>query len=271
MTNTLQRLVRGTRTLEARLTWLFEHTAQAVAGRDRPSPLEVIDRAADELVRQVHPAGRGRYVCPFNRAVLTFVAATAEAQARVDAVCAGPPSLRDRVRERLRSIGCIESDLEVSVAYAPVADPTWERAGFHLALGRVEEGARRGRGAVVRIDALVTSGTADRGAYTFTTLPIAIGRGAEVRDGRRQLVRVNQIAFLDGGDDVNQSVSRRHARIELDAASGRPRLVDDNSAQGTSIIRGGRGVAVPRGSRGLALQSEDEIVLGQARLSVRVS
>jgi hypothetical protein len=271
MTSTLQRLVRGTRTLEARLTSWFEHTAQAVTARDRPSPLEVIDRAADELVRQMHPAGRGRYVCPFNRVVLTFVAATAEEQARVDAICAGPPSLGDRLRERLASIGCIDSGLEVSVAYAPAADPAWAHAGFHLALGRVDDGPRGGRRPVVRIDALVTNGTADRGAYTFTTLPIAIGRGAEVRDRRRQLVRVNQIAFLDGGDDVNQSVSRRHARIELDAASGRPRLVDDNSAQGTSIIRGGRGVAVPRGSRGLALQSDDEIVLGQARLRVRVT
>ena len=98
-------------------------------------------------------------------------------------------------------------------------------------------------------------GTADRGAYTFTTLPIAIGRGADVRDSRHQLLRINHVAFTEGGDDVKQSVSRRHARIELDEETGRPRLIDDNSAQGTSVIRRGRGIAVPRGSRGLGLQS----------------
>ena len=43
-----------------------------------------------------------------------------------------------------------------------------------------------------------------------------------------------------------------------------------DSAQGTSVIRGGRGIAVPRGSRGLALKSDDEIVLGQARIKVQV-
>ena len=92
-----------------------------------------------------------------------------------------------------------------------------------------------------------------------------------MRDGRQQLVRINHVAFLENGDEVNQSVSRRHARIELDAETRRPRIVDDNSAQGTSIIRGGRGIPVPRGSRGLTLQSDDEVAFGQARLRIKLS
>ena len=107
-------------------------------------------------------------------------------------------------------------------------------------------------------------------AYQFTTLPIAIGRGADVRDSRNQLLRINHVAFTEGDDDINRTVSRRHARIELDEATGRPRLIDDNSAQGTSIIRSGRGIAVPRGSRGLGLQTDDEIVLGQARVKIKI-
>jgi hypothetical protein len=47
-------------------------------------------------------------------------------------------------------------------------------------------------------------------------------------------------------------------------------LLDDNSAQGTSVIRHGKGISVPRGSRGLVLQSGDEIVIGQARLRLRI-
>jgi pSer/pThr/pTyr-binding forkhead associated (FHA) protein len=102
------------------------------------------------------------------------------------------------------------------------------------------------------------------------TFPVAIGRGADVRDSRNQLLRVNHVAFTESEQEINRTVSRRHARIELDEATGRPRLVDDNSAQGTSVIRGGRGIAVPRGSRGLGLKSDDEIVLGQARIKVQV-
>jgi hypothetical protein len=91
-----------------------------------------------------------------------------------------------------------------------------------------------------------------------------------VRDERRQLVRINHVAFLENGEDVNQSVSRRHARIELDERTRRPRVIDDNSAQGTAVIRGGRGIAVPRGSRGLTLQSNDEVAFGQARVRIRL-
>ena len=126
------------------------------------------------------------------------------------------------------------------------------------------------RRSALRIELIVTRGTADRGAYSFTTLPIAIGRGAEVRDSRHQLLRLNHVAFTEGSDEITRSVSRRHARIEFDPTTDRLRLIDDNSAQGTSVIRDARGIAVPRGSRGLGLQSGDEIVLGQARVRVRI-
>ena len=97
---------------------------------------------------------------------------------------------------------------------------------------------------------------------------MTIGRGVEVRDSRHQLLRINHVAFTEHGGDVNQSVSRRQARIELDPQTGQPRLIDDNSAQGTSVIRHGRGIAVPRGSRGLGLRSGDEVVVGQARVRI---
>jgi hypothetical protein len=117
----------------------------------------------------------------------------------------------------------------------------------------------------------VLQGSATAPTYTFTAWPITLGRGAEVRDNRQQLLRLNHVAFVENGDAVNQSVSRRHAHIDLDARTSRPRVIDDNSAQGTSIIRAGRGIAVPRGSRGLGLQSGDEIVLGQGRVRVTFS
>ena len=160
--------------------------------------------------------------------------------------------------------------MDVSLSFAAAPDPAWAHSAFDIALARLDRGSRAPRDTTVHIELIVMHGSADRGAYSFTTLPIAIGRGAEVRDSRHQLIRINHVAFAEGGDEVAQSVSRRHAHIESDQVTRRPRLIDDNSALGTSVIRQARGIAVPRGSRGLGLQSGDEIVVGQARIRVRI-
>jgi len=270
MTNRIRDLVAGTRALESRLTAAVEQAAYTVTAPAVVTALEIVQRAVDDIALHVHPSGRGRYAFPFNTIVVTFVAATPEHQARLDAICLGPPTLHDRVVRRLESAGCIAADVDVSAAFVAAAETTWARPEFQIALARVDQAARPSRQPAPRVELIVTHGTADRGAYSFSSLPIAIGRGGDVRDGRQQLLRVNHVAFADGGDEVNASVSRRHARIELDADTRRPRLIDDNSAQGTSVVRHGKGIPVPRGSRGLVLQSGDEIVLGQARVRLRI-
>ena len=271
MNGKLQRVLTGARELESRLTEAFEQAAHTVARPVASSPLELISLACDDIARNVHPAGRGRYVFPFNSVTITFTAPTTAHRAPFNALCAGPPTLQERVVSRLASARCDVADVEVHLQFTDVSDPAWPRPEFHITMARVERVAAPVRELAPRIDVLITHGTADHEAYSFDTLPIAIGRGAEVRDGRRQLVRINHVAFVENGDDVNQSVSRRHARIELDEETRRPRVIDDNSAQGTAIIRGGRGIAVPRGSRGLTLQSGDEVAFGQARLRIRIS
>jgi len=281
MTKTFRKLMTGTRALESRLTTAFEQAAQTVAGSNAAvPPIEAIELAVDEIASHVQPAGRGRFSFPFNRVTITFAAPTPEDEARFEGICEGPPSIHERVLRRLTTAGCDSPDVDVHIEYSPalpaqdsaVGDPGSRSRGrlFSVALARVDASVRVPRGPAVCVDVLVLSGEADRGAYSFTTFPVAIGRGADVRDSRNQLLRVNHVAFSESEHEVNRTVSRRHARIELDEATGRPRLVDDNSAQGTSIIRGGRGIAVPRGSRGLGLKSDDEIVLGQARVKVQV-
>jgi hypothetical protein len=270
MTHKLKSLFTGPRSLESRLTTALESRSRDLAGSAPTQPFELVELAAEEVASHVHLAGRGRYAFPYNSVTITFAAATSENQARFHAICAGPPSIQARVLQRLAGAGCevSDADVDVRVGFVPEADASWTQP-FHLALARIDARSRPAR-ARVSIDLLVTHGTADRGAFTFDALPIAIGRGAEVRDSRHQLLRINHVAFADGDDEVNKSVSRRHARIEMDDDSGRPRIIDDNSAQGTSVIRKGRGIPIPKGSRGLSLQSGDEIVLGQARLKVTV-
>ena len=271
MTKKLHRLLSGTRALEARLAAIFEKAAAPGGAPELPLPLEIIDRAADEVARHVQFAGRGRYTFPFNDVAITFAAPTLETRTALEALSAGPPSVRERILKRLSSAGCEAADVDVHVAFAASPGVHWARPDFHVVLSRLDDAERAPRDPGVRLELTITHGTADRGAYLFTSTPIAIGRGLEVRDSRQVLLRINHVAFTEGTDEINQSVSRRHARIERDPATKRLRLIDDNSAQGTSIIRAGRGLSVPRGSRGLALQSEDELVVGQARLRIRIT
>jgi predicted component of type VI protein secretion system len=121
-----------------------------------------------------------------------------------------------------------------------------------------------------RIKLAVLKGTAEHRAYAFTSGRIDIGRRAEVIDQRQRLIRTNHVAFLEEGPDANRSVSRRHAHIAFSDEDGCYRIWDDRSAQGTSIVRGGRTIKVPAGARGTKLESGDEIALGHARLRVTV-
>jgi hypothetical protein len=274
MSNKLKRLMGSARGLESRLTTAFEQAAQTLAGAGAgPAPLELVDLAVDEIASHVQPSGRGRYAFPFTRVTVTFVAPTPEVRAGFDAICVGPPSIGERVTRRLISRGCDNAEVEVETAFATAPRESWKRPEFHVALARMtrqKPAPAAPPDPAVRVNILVTHGTAEPGAYTFTNFPIAIGRGTDVRDSQHQLIRLNHVVFTEGGDDVNQTVSRRHARIELDGTTKRPRIIDDNSAQGTVVIRQGKGINVPRGSRGLGLQHDDEVVVGQGRLKIGI-
>ena len=226
--------------------------------------------AVEEIASHVHPAGRGRVGFPFNTITIAFVVPTAANRAHLEAICDGPPDIEARICRRLGSAGLEDADVDVTVAFVAESDPSWSRPESHVSLGRVAKAERLRRGPSVRIEIEVTRGICDRASYVFTGLPVTIGRGADVRDSQHQLLRINQVAFIEEGDDAAKTVSRRHARIELDPHTDRLRVVDDNSAQGTSIVRNGCGRAVPRGSHGLAIQDGDEIALGQARLKIRI-
>ena len=90
---------------------------------------------------------------------------------------------------RLMSAGCSALDLDVNVAFTAVPETTWTHHAFHIALARVAPAARTGREPSLQLTVEVLHGTASQAAYTFTSLPVTIGRGAEVRDSRHQLLR----------------------------------------------------------------------------------
>jgi len=266
-------LLEKARRLESTIARRFDRAAREAAGAVAREPLEIVHLVVEAVEREILPGGRGTRVFPFNSITLAVLAPSREERARFEAVCAGEPSLRDRIVAALRSKSCPIDDLTLEVAYVARAPKDWRYPQFHLAFARVAGAATpdaRREPACARIDLTVVRGTAERKTYSFAARRIDLGRCAEVRDTRHRLVRTNHVAFVEGAGEINQSVSRRHAHITYEAASGTYRLRDEGSAHGTSVVRDGSTLTVSPGSLGVRLRTGDEVVLGEARLRIRI-
>jgi pSer/pThr/pTyr-binding forkhead associated (FHA) protein len=265
-------LVGRARRLESTIARRFDRAARAAVGAVAHEPLEIVHLVVEAVEHEIQPGGRGTRVFPFNSITLSVLASSAEARARFQALVSGEPPLRDRIVAHLRSKSCPVDDLTLDVAYVAEAPEGWPHPQFNLAFARVARAptrdARR-QPAYTRIDLIVLRGTAERRTYSIAATRIDLGRCAEVRDTRNRLIRTNHVAFVEGSEEVNRSVSRRHAHIAYEPTSGGYRLHDDGSVHGTSVIRNGRTVAVPAGSLGVRLRTGDELVLGEARLRIR--
>jgi FHA domain-containing protein len=265
-------LLGKARRLESTIARRFDRAARDAVGAVTREPLEIVHLVVDAVEHEIQPGGRGKRVFPFNSIALSVLASSREERARFEAVLGGEPALRDRIVAHLRSKSCLIDDLTLDVAYVARAPKDWRHPQFNLAFARVARApasdARRAP-AIARIDLTVVRGTAERKTYSFAARRIDLGRCAEVRDTRNRLVRTNHVAFVEGSGEVNQSVSRRHAHIAYEPASGGYRLRDEGSVHGTSVVRNGTTVAVPAGSLGVRLRTGDELVLGEARLRIR--
>ncbi len=262
------------RKIERRLARTVDAAIGELVGRDEPAPLEIVHAVVDRAEHEVQDIGRGRRVFPFNRIRLHVVAAKAdgEARARFDAVLAGPPSLVDRVTDRLRSAGCHDVRVTTAVVYVKQRGEEWDDPRFHVTFERIAEARAAAPppapppAGAPRLKLTVVKGTADQRVYAFTGGRIDIGRRAEVLDQKQRLIRTNQVAFSDEEGEENRTVSRRHAHVEFVESEGCYRVWDDRSTHGTSIVRGGKTIKVVPGGKGTRLEAGDEIVLGQARL-----
>jgi hypothetical protein len=266
-------LLRKARDLEAKLTSKFDRSVGDLVQSGVREPLEIVHAIVEAVQEQIQSSGRGRRVFPFNSIAVTILAPARDARARFEAVVADGPPLRDRIAARLRAAGCQIDDLDVSIQFETKPRRGWTSADFHLEFSR-EARAPEPEPAparTVRIELTVVNGTAERRSYALAPAPrIDLGRCTEVRDSQHRLIRTNHVAFVERGGDANQTVSRRHAHLSYEDSSRHIRLHDDGSEHGTSIIRHGRTVPVPRGSRGVRIDSGDEIVLGDARLRVKL-
>jgi hypothetical protein len=264
------------RRIERTITRTVDAALGELVGRDEPAPLEIVHAVLDRAEHEVIEIGRGRRVFPFNRLTVQIAGARdREAKARFDAIMAGPPSLAERLEERLARAGCLDARVAVRIAYVASGGAGWQDPRFTVLFDRTAEApavpvSPLPAAAVPQLKLTVVKGRAAQRVYVFTGGRIDIGRRAEVVDQRQRVIRTNHIAFTEDGAEENASVSRRHAHIAYADADGGYRVWDDRSAQGTSIMRGGRTIRVPAGVRGTRLAPGDEIVLGRARLKVAI-
>jgi hypothetical protein len=263
------------RKLEQRISRTVDAAVVEFVGRTASSPIEIVHSVLDRAEAEIQDIGRGRRVFPFNRVRVLMMAGPGdkESRARLAAVMDGPPSLADRLVERLKSSGCASERIATTIVYVRRRGADWTDADFHVAFDRADlpvhkHDARTPRvdHAVTRLKLTVVKGIAEQRSYAFTAGRVDIGRRSDVVDQRQRLIRTNHVAFTEDGADENRTVSRRHAHIEFSEQDQCYRLWDDRSAHGTTIIRNGRAIKVPAGARGARVETDDEIVLGHARL-----
>ncbi|HUP22810.1 MAG TPA: FHA domain-containing protein [Thermoanaerobaculia bacterium] len=238
------------------------------------SLLEIRRSLVDAAAARATYVGSGRRVFPYNQVVVTLRPRDEREHAEMRAAIAAGWSdqVRSAVDERLEELGCEPEDL---VVVAEVAPPPPGAEGldaeerdtepFELSFETTERPSPSPPSrAGVRLSLRVVRGRAEQESYTFEQERVYIGRLPEVLDEHGRVKRRNHVAFFDDGEE-NHTVSREQARIVYRDDPAGYWLIDERSAYGTRIFRGGRPIDVSsRDRRGIRLRDGDEVYFGQA-------
>jgi hypothetical protein len=245
--------------LEKFLDGLVNRAAARVAQAPaQKTLLEIRTAILRDVQSRIEPAGRGKFVFPYNRIAVTVFQADA---AQVEGFF-GDESLAAECRELLEHAGCAVRGLAVEVK----ASSDESDVPFRIDYGR-ETLTPVSAPSVVRpaLHVTVITGAAAQSEYSFDQDRINIGRGPEVLSNTHGVLRVNDVVF----DISEKAIGREHAYLRYDAATGRYRLHDDRSGdRGTRLFRDGRSILVTRA--GSEVKSGDEIHLGVVRLRLKL-
>jgi hypothetical protein len=229
-------------------------------------PMEIRRAILEEVASRVVAAGGGRRIFPFNRIGIEVYAQDAEDRAVLEGIVREAWEIDAAIADALREEGApvpAELAVEVRVVQTPV-EPNAKR--YHIALDRVDAPSPSTRPQLVLT---VLKGTAAQRVYSFDADRVLLGRLAEVLDADGRVKRRNDVAFNDVGD-VNQTVSREHARIVWNRES-RTFWVRADVKSSTRVVRDGKTIDVsPQDRQGVRLQHGDEIHLGRACLKVAI-
>jgi len=241
--------------------WIAAKVKRHLAGSmpQRKELLEVRRDLLEDVRAHIEPKGAGQVLFPYN-SLVAHIDVLEEAE--VERLRASCEALEADVRELLAEAGCpapaLTVEMDVKVA---------EEAAFAVEYTRrVVAPAKAFTRPAAKL--VVLNGEADCAEIEVAANRVNLGRMKEVFSERDGLRRRNDIAFAES----ETTVSREHAYLVYDAASGNFRLCDYQSTRGTAVFRDGRRIDVPRASpRGVPLQSRDEIHLGTARVQFLLS
>src|SRR5436190_22358061 len=166
------------RKLEQRISRTVDAAVDEVVGRTPPEPIEIVHSVLDRAQAEIQDIGRGRRVFPFNRVCVHVIAGSGdkESRARLAAVLDGPPSLSDRLIERLKSSGCAIDRIDTAVVYLRRRGAGWTDPDFDVEFDRAdlpmhdnEARTPRADHALLRLKLTVLKGIAEQRSYAFTT------------------------------------------------------------------------------------------------------
>ena len=260
----MSRLHEVERLIDDKLRALFRSPVQE---GERREVIEVHRAILEEVASRVETMPRGRRIFAYPHLTVRVLPADPQRRRAYEVVFAEADALQRDIRTRLQEEEVeIPERFRVDVEFVEELPEGVGERGFDISYDRAA-----GTSELPRTRLLILHGQAEHPDYIFRKRRINLGRLGNVLDPKQRLVRRNDVAFRDSQDAPNSTVSRTHAHIEFDAASGEFRIYDDHSALGTTVLREGEFVNVPRGtSKGAALRSGDEILLGQARLTFEV-
>ncbi len=256
----------------------LDHRLRAIfsSGREEPGAREAIELyrdALDQIAGRATLGKRGDRVFPFNLITIELDAADPERKAVLETLF-DSNQLGDDVRSTLEEERIAPPpELTVAVRY-----PENALVEMRILCERTEKPAPAAPAvaptptptppvAIVPASLLTIAGVSSAPELALDRPRINLGREPEVVDSMGRTIRRNDLHFPEEAHEANPSVSRSHAHILFDGASGQWRIYDDGSSLGTVLFRDGRRIDVPaHAGRGVALRSGDEVYLGQVRL-----
>ena len=198
----------------------FEQRLKRLAGESEPrEPLEIRRAIIRQVVDSARPTGRGRRVLPYDRVSVDVVAESTEARRVLDAVLQREDGLEATLRRALDAVGCTPSrQFGVDVHYRKHAPAGWAPSQRLAVAGKAvaPEPTAAAPAAPLPVDPIpravvvqlkVLRGRAVRKTVEVSAERINIGRGEEVSDRDRRLVRRNDLAFVPGDGDRRHRVA----------------------------------------------------------------
>ena len=248
---------------------VFESPFAQGQGDEPPEVAEIRFAILDEIRDKSYRAA-GQKVFPFN-VVHIHLRGIKDSRASIFTGKFFRKYFEQELRDNLDKTECrYPEDLRVEVHVArelPVAGEAWLWVELE-SHDRVTPAARRSARLVVM------EGQANEPEIMLSKARINIGRAVDVYRAEG-LLRRNDLAFTED-TEINRTVSREHAHIIYDRATGEYRLFNDrwykrdeaggpaSSTCSTWIVRDGLSQEVHRTARGTKLQSGDEIHFGKA-------